>query len=197
MELKEFLKPEWKKFALPLALLVLFFFLENAYGAFGSAEDNVYCPASQFMKNMEVAKSQNDTVGMQKIIDNARPLQKDFTEFMQNAEKIKSNTIVDGALRMADPFLPSPCELSIRRPCIFYMNETSYNCIREAASVTSNVPEFALGLVGGFGDSDNNLPSYKTLSYNDVIFNALFLATEGYLISCLIFLAYTKLRKQS
>lgn len=186
MNWKEFLRPEWKKFILPIILIAIFIFVINYLFFLGSTFDKYICQLTSLVNNLQTLRENNQTLAYNQTLDEARSLvkslQNDVTSRGGNTKLFLDSV---KTIKTIDPFVPVPCEIMPSHLCQYYLNKESYDCIINA-NVSS--PFIILGTP--------NIPEYNKVSFITIGLNILFLFVEGYLISCLIALGYNKFKKK-
>ncbi len=183
MDAKEFLKPDWKKFILPVILLIIYIFLVNYYSQIGNVLDEFVCDQMTLAtKSHEVAAS-NDTEAKEEFMKEAGELSDKIKE---STERLDIDNILPthNFMKSINPFMPVPCEFDSTKFCMHYSSQESYDCVK---SYIDSRPESEPVLV-----ALSVQKKYKKLSLITHILNVIFLFTEGYLVSVLIILGYKK-----
>ncbi len=178
MGIKEFLKPEWKKFVLPVIFVTLFLVAINAFYSYGSVIDKHGCETISLYKELQDNINKNDTVVINQTMAK-------WLAMSQNMERdiLRFEVIVPvfTFLNTIDPVFTLPCEV-IGSNCEFYINEDTYKCF--------------------FGMKDNNTflslaepPEYKKASIATFSLNILILFAEGYLLSAVVLFGWRRTKK--
>lgn len=178
MRFKEFISPSWKKFILPIIILVLsigiFFISLNLVSEIG---DQV-CKIIDFQEEIqEIRKIGDEELLNQKINEFVDKRYKEYFQFKIGFIFI-SNKILVGI----DPLYPAPCSLGVGNFCNYYSSQKHYDCI--------NILVKDMPIVG------TNTKGYNSINYLWLILNWVLLFIIWYLISCIIFLLYHKVKNR-
>jgi len=196
MGLKEFLKPEWRKFVLPAIFIIFLVISLSSFYALDAIFDDFLCDqieiAEEFRNYAEENEGQAGSLEFNKTIEV-------FTERMKlnnekPAERMKAivgmNYILIPAWSIIaiDPFLPLPTYLydAPKRITIIpervihelYISRKTYDCVKSLDGVFREMNEH----------------EYMQVSIFTLIFNFLFLFIEGYLLSAVVLFVYRKIR---
>lgn len=192
MSVKEFLKPEWKKFILPIVLTIIFFFTTSVFYSLGSIMDKYGCEMVLLIEEQLTNMEKNDTLAFNQTAEKGRLL---FQNMQTDTEQIQvhfeSIEPVIHSISTIDPIFPVPCETISEiqgNVCEFYMSEETYNCFESFVSEDSGV------MMDIFGETEKI--EYKKASAITLGLNVLLLFVEGYLISSAILFIYRKIRKK-
>lgn len=189
MGMKEFLKPEWKKFILPIALIVLFLVMIVSFHLYSSVMNKYFCGTISLFQELEATMKQNDSLAYERAFNKtvASPF---FTEGQNYDELVRGAAYISIFIRTIDPFMSLPCEYKydyynflVNDFCEYYINKETYNCCASLPE-SSNISCF-----------DTAKP-YKGVSLVTQGLNVLLLFLEGYLISCVALFAYRKVGKK-
>lgn len=188
MSIKEFIKPEWKKFILPIVFIIFFLILINTFYFWGSVVDKYGCELISLEEEYIINIKQNNTLTINQSINKI--------ESLPSAYQIYPIFIF---LQTIDPIIPVPCGFFIRGNiiCEYYITEDTYSCIKNKGLEI----EKTLGSLGSLifklsFPMFNVTSEYKKASIITQTLNILLLFIEGYLISSVILFAYRRLRKR-
>ena len=208
MSVKEYLSFEFKKFVVPIILIIIFLFAIGTFYVNGKTNDEYMCKIlsisanSKFLINTTATKNGvNYSEALESLIGTP-----EMKEYQTVADKFmkerKSKMLSYPGFRSLDPleklfvvpfynvlfninpFIPVPCE-ELRNGysgksyiCKFYISEETYDCIKEAVPGT------------------NLLPYSKSFMMNLVyiLLNVGVLIIEGYLFSAAILFLYRYFR---
>ncbi len=196
MEIKAFLRPEWKKMILPLIFILIFMFLIYSSYTIASIGDDYICEYCEFtdiiydIHNID----QNDTLTINQTVTKIENLSNNFKQDIEKKEIISTyGLIFIGPMMIINPIYPGPCELgdSLLNTdfCVYYTSEESYNCLDDLSEKIEKFSENSPIIMM------ISFPEYKQLSIFNIVANLIFLFIEGYLISSIILLIYRKLDK--
>ncbi|MBT3720674.1 hypothetical protein HN789_02195 [archaeon] len=171
--MKEFLKPNWKKFLLPIFLIVCFFVLVKYYFYYAIIVDEHTPTLINFIDEIEEYRKLNDSRSMNKTGKNIENYVTQ-NKIKEKFSKLQDIEFLAVFLPMINPFMPQPCEFRFSTFCKYYIDETTYNLIESRGS-------FA-----GASLFDYEKKEYVQISYFDIFFNTIILFAEGYLFSCLV-----------
>jgi len=177
---KEFFGVEWKKFILPVLLIILFVVVINSFYSLGSVMDKYGCEMVSLVREQITNVKQNNTFAINQTANKMKSLSENIQKDMKKFQNIEP---VFNFLKMLDPIIPVPCEFMDGNFCRFYINESTYNCL---TSLKTNE---------GTGLTQPKIVEYKRASIITFGLNGLLLFTEGYLISSLILFIYRKIIK--
>ena len=180
MSIKELLKPEWKKFILPVAFIILFFVAINSFYYVGSSFDKYGCDQVSLSKELQSNLRENNTLAYNQTWNKLRSLSENWSYEIMHTRNVR---IISDFVKMIDPIIPVPCEFGVGAGviCEIYMNEETYNCFNSQGDATMFPFE----------------PKYKKASAVTFGFNVLLLFAEGYLISSVVLFAYREMRISS
>ena len=177
--MKHILSLEWKKFVLPIILLVMFAYSISSFFVVGAILDNHTPEIVLFLTDLvEETDEQNLTIGevVKKVQDFFEPISNELEQF-------RSTVGITALLKTIDPLLPVPCELSDSPYCRYYMSKEFYDGLYSAQVtrvllVTTVPPD-----------------KFVQTSAGDYTLNAVILIIEGYIISAIILGIYRYGRK--
>lgn len=185
MNIKEFLKPEWKKFILPIVFILLFLVVVNFfYYSIVPTFYEYHCKIAYLDKKMELATEQNDTLAIKQLLEDMLYLQEDTFRSMREPASVFyfCSALFIGAINP----ISMPCEMIYDYVpadfCEFYMREDTYNCLK-TLNVTT-IPKTISDRV------------YKKASITQFVLNVLILFVEGYLISSVILFFYRRVKRR-
>ena len=170
MDMKQILRPEWKKFVLPVIFLIMFAYSLSSFFVVGTILDNHSPEIVLFLTNLvDETDEQNLTIG-----EVVRRVHDFFDPISQELEQFRSTAGITAALKTINPLLPVPCELSDSPYCRYYMSKEFYDGLYETQVarvllVTALPPE-----------------KYTQPSAGDYILNIIILIIEGYIISAIV-----------
>lgn len=198
MDIREVLEPEWKKFILPLVLIILFSFVINTFYSISSITNKYGCEIVSLVQEQNDNIKQNNTLAfnetVKKSISLIQRMQND-ADYLELNKNEKKNKVffepVYSFLNVIDPALPVPCELQNTRFCEYYVNKQTYDC---------TIRMIGQNETGGLNQAVifEKIPmkDYTKSSIINLGSNVLLLFVEGYLVSSLILFAYRKIRKK-
>lgn len=199
MNLKEFLKPEKRKFILPTILIIMFFIaVYFFYYASSFMEATIFnCENLALIQEYNTAIEKNDTVSANLTFEKIKtrtemlaPKVNETLKIQQYAEFFVPAFLFIGKI---DLLFPWSCEFfsyQYGNICRFYISEENFNCFTNFLTNQQNLTQ---GLVF-FTFGEPKIPSYVPLSALDIFLNVFILFVDGYLISCLIVFGYDKFR---
>jgi len=171
----DFLKLDWKKFILPIILIIIFLVVINALRASGSIEDKYDCQVVTLIQKNVANINSNDTVAISQVNSEMKLLSQDK---QKEIKPLQYSNSISAFVKIIDPIIPLPCEeLGKSNICKFYINKDTYDCIKNI-DFSGNV------------FSQPKMSVYKPLSLWIVILNVLILFIEGYFVSSIIFFFY-------
>lgn len=177
---KEFFKPELKKFIIPLIFFVIFVLLLNTFYSFGKFTDEITCEMSQNVIKVEEYRRNNDTESLQKMEAVFEGYNKN-TDFNSIRETIQISYPFIKFLSIMDPFLPVPCELIADKNCRYYSSRQSYDCLTRMQEET--------GLNSIISVESKQ---YTKISVLNIIINSIILIIVGYIISSIMLFTLRK-----
>jgi len=194
----DLLKPDWKKFIIPLILFFTFLMLVKSFFDVASVIDKNACKILSLLQEANSKIEENDIKTINKTYYNLVAISKNIT---RETKKLESFTIFLEIFKKIDPLFPFPCEFVIFSDCRFYINENTYKCLtkdleteelqpKNYVVVDNDIINFFLIL------SEIENKEYKKASADIILINILLLFLEGYLISIFIILIYRKIRKR-
>jgi hypothetical protein len=194
MELKEFFKPTWKKFILPIILIVLFFSVMSIFYSLGSLTNKLSCPNINLAIEFAIASQKNDTAAMNAIFRKMENFRVEHEDEFKQAESFLQLGSKMSFIKIIDPIFPGDCRFTEQEfnVCRDYINRETYECITNyTKTILELEPLEGIGapLIAGWP-----LIPYNPLSILDILLNVLFLFFEGYILSCLIISAYNKIK---
>ena len=182
--MRDFLKPEWKKFILPIILIILFFVVINAFYTSGSVMDKYGCEAVSLIQEQQANIKQNNTLAINQTVSRMRFLSQNIQNDMRQIQNIEP---IFNFVKTIDPFIPVPCEAMQGNVCEFYINKDTYNCfINLKSEKTTGINILA----------EPEINEYRVVSLPYLGLNVLLVFIEGYLISLIILFVYQKIKKK-
>ena len=179
MDWKFLLKPEWRKFVLPIIFVIMLLYVSFSSASIVTVFDKYTCEISDLSKQYIVADKQNNTEVKDSINQSSEGIRKKISE---DVNKINALAVREFAffLSTINPLTPLPCELTLSPLCTPYMNKKSYDCLADLANFTKqNIENRTIA------------ENIKIREYSEptvpIILNMGLIFLEGYLISCLIF----------
>jgi len=175
----DFLKPEVKKFILPIILIILFLVVINALRISGSIGDKYDCQIVALIQKNVVNMQQNNT----DVIDQVNSEMKLLSQNKQKEIKpLQYSNSISAFVKIIDPIIPFPCEdLGKSNICSFYINKDTYDCLKNI--------DFSGNIF-----SQPKMSVYKPLPLWIILLNVLLLFIEGYLVSSIVIFFYGKIR---
>ncbi len=179
MDWKDFLKPNSKKFILPVILLLLSIYVVASSFSIVAVFDKHTCETSDLSKQYISAEKENKTDIVKALNDTAQKTSKKIEDELKTVNMIgvRESAILVSTL---DPAFPLPCELAPSPLCIIYSSKKSYDCLADLANFTKENME-----------NKTISDSIKIREYSEptipIVVNFAFVFIEGYAISCLIF----------
>jgi len=169
---KGFLEFEWKKFILPIFLILFFSYHIYFFYSISNQIDNYYCISAPYIKDLVLYRQQNNSDMLYKTSNELKPMSDKMS-----AEIIKLSKYMafEKIIFILDPFFPSPCEFSNEESCRYYGDRKSLECIGDVRDQlpTPTMPLFAT-------------PEFKHVSIWILTIHFILLFTIGYLISAVI-----------
>lgn len=178
---KELLRPEWKKFVLPIIFIILFLFTISTFYSVASVMDKYVCSLTDLIKEQHTAFENNDTVT---INETQKKINETFQVIGPEFKQLEDFWPVVEFIKFINPITPIPCELSLSDFCMFYTNEDTYNCFK------STEPPTSLSII------ELEVKPYKKVSISAFALSIMILFLEGYLISAVVLFSWRKLRKK-
>ncbi|HLD57523.1 MAG TPA: hypothetical protein VJA47_04405 [archaeon] len=187
-EIRHFLKPHWKKFILPLIFGILFLILVSNFQALGAFLDKYTCESEVLYSQLDQNKRENNTEGANATLEQIKNL---VNRMQQDAPQGSIVPVISlYTIGVIDPMIPFPC-LMIQGEsgfCQFYVNETTHACMVKSINNTK---------IEDFNNTALQNIRFETRLYIPIstpifIVNILILIVEGYLISVLIQIVYTR-----
>jgi hypothetical protein len=192
MKWKEFLKPRWEKFILPILFIIIFLFVINFFFSFGSTLDKYTCQIISLAKDLQTLGEKNQTLAFNNTLNEFMSLFQNMQNDMNQTEQEHIEPLFN-FIKVIDPVIPVPCEGMSDytcqyypcHTCQYYISKETYNCI-------INIMNGNFSWIG-----QSTITEYKKVSFITIGLNALVLFAEGYLLSCLIVFGYSKFKKKS
>lgn len=185
MGIGSFLRPEWKKFILPIVFIILFIVMISSFYYTASVLDKYGCEVASLYERLDTYREQNDTSGITQTVDALESLSQNYKNDMKITEGVGPVLSIVLAI---DPIVPVPCEFMVSgltlTPCQFYASEETYNCMK--GSIGGTISVFA----------EPEIKEYKGVSVATLGLNVLLLFVEGYLISAVVLFIYRKIRSR-
>jgi hypothetical protein len=163
-----FLKFEWKKFILPLILIILFAYQTYVFYSIGSLMDKSICQITNIQETARNYIKQNNTEMLDELTIERGLKMKELQEDINNAMGIKAIFYITTAI---DPFFPVSCEITFKNYCRHYVSQETYNCAYNFATDLSSLLE---------------RPEYKPVSSWLLILHFILFFILGYFISAVI-----------
>jgi hypothetical protein len=185
-----FLNPEWKKFILPVFLIILFGYQTHIYFSLGNFGDEAYCYSVQQVKLIEKYSEENNT-GL--LTETANELQSQifYLDRKYNLDASESGVFyISSSISKIYPFFPVSCEVPINpnKFCRYYFTRESYDCTLEMYNITAGNIIFSV--------FDLNIPEYKKVSNLVIILHFILIFIWGYLISAVILFAFRGIKRK-
>ena len=187
--IKDFLKPEWKKFIIPAVLIGLFFYLLSFFYYWGSIEDGLICELLPVaLKNYEAGKI-NDTKALEETQKRIEALFEEKVWSKQWPDYYYSTGLPLTYLMVKiNPFTPLPCSLqehnTIVLQCVSYSNSETRDCMNTW-----------IDRIYDKEDIDKEYRELNPPSIIQLLANILYLFSLGYLLSCLMTSAWNIIRR--
>lgn len=200
--IKEFLKFEKKKLILPVILILPFFVLVNSFYTLSSVQDEYLCESTYLNEELIIYYNQNNTLAYNQTVEKLDNIRENMAEFEKSNIYLRDKKIIERLffpMNKINPLFPVPCEWGIspvygRQTCVYYLNEKSYNCLKEFLSfLNQNEDPYTSTYTSILSTS---LPDYKQISAFILTLNILVLFVEGYLISCLILFIHRTIKNK-
>ncbi|MCD6215533.1 MAG: hypothetical protein B6U68_01965 [Candidatus Aenigmarchaeota archaeon ex4484_14] len=183
---KELLRPEWKKFILPIIFVILFLFTVSTFYSVASVMDKYVCDIASLFQQQEDSFKQKDMTALNQTVEKMDSLREEMTNELKNIDKLEEPISLSlRAIISIDPFFPTSCSYVTTDFCKFYISEKTYNCSRDIASKSFRLLPIEL-----------KLKEYQRVSLAILGLHGLILFLEGYLISAVVLFSYRKLRKK-
>ena len=187
-ELKHFLKPHWKKFILPIIFVILFLVLVGNFQALGTFLDKYTCDSEALYTQLDQHRRANNTEGINATTNQIKGL---IQKMQQDAPQSNLIPIISlYTIGVINPLIPFPCLMISGESgfCQFYVNQTTHACMVQSINNTK---------IEDFNNTALQNIRFETKPYTPIstpIFavNIIVLIVEGYLISVLIQIVYTK-----
>lgn len=182
----EFLKPDWKKFILPIVLIIIYFFLIGYFSRIGDVMDAYTCERISIREKIIDAVQNNESA--EAYMEESRI---QMEKWRLASENLDVDNIIGlyNLMKFIDPFIPSPCEFTASNYCVHYSSQETFDCITNFVKVTDEPS----GLIA----IPINIEEYRRGSFFTHIPNFLILIMEGYLISALVILFYKKIKNRT
>ena len=188
MDWKFLLKPEWRKFVLPIILVVMLLYVSFSSASIVTVFDKYTCEISDLSKQYIAADKQNNTEVKDSINQSSEGIRKKISE---DVNKINALAVREFAffLSTINPLTPLPCELTLSPLCTPYMNKKSYDCLADLANFTKqNIENRTIA------------ENIKIREYSEptapIIYNSIIVFVEGYIISAVALGLYRKSKKK-
>lgn len=191
--INDFLKIEFKKFILPVFLIILFIYQTHVYFSIGNFGDETYCYMIEQRELMESYSQNNNYALLGKAINETEikinQLGEDFN--VNVVEKPAFNFI--SSISKIYPIFPVSCEIEVNpvKHCRYYFSKESYDCTLELYTIMSG------------GDSDlmksmfkSNFPDYKKISMLLILIHFILIFIWGYLLSAILLFAFRKIKRK-
>lgn len=183
MRVKEFLKPEWKKFVLPVVFIVFFLIIVGSFYYIGSVLDKYGCQTASLITEASEYGSENEL----KFNQTFEELGLISQNMQTDLEAVETLFPILNFFLIIDPIFPVPCTfmagfMHVTGLCEYYISEETYNCFG-----TVN-PDFSSFFEGP------KIKEYQPASLTAFGLNILLLFVEGYLISAVVLFIYRKIR---
>jgi len=183
MNIREFLRPEWRKLILPAVFIILFLVLISIFYSFVPVQNEYGCDYALVIREMNSYYDENrtDEATIEQIEIKYRALR----DKMFGGLDLGGYFPIYITILTLDPFIPLPCEypeytaFSLTKYfCEHYFNKETFNCYYNTTPSIFGIDEQKAALSMG----------YKGPSFTSVVINILILFIEGYLISSVILL---------
>ncbi len=183
---KELLRPEWKKFVLPIIFIILFLFTISTFYSVASVMDKYVCDIASLFQQQEDSFKQKDMVAFNQTVEEMNTLREEMMNELKNIDKLEEPSFLSLRVIISiDPFFPMSCSYVTTDFCKFYISKESYDCSRDIASKSFALPPIEL-----------KLKEYQRVSLAILGLHGLILFLEGYLISAVVLFSWRKLRKK-
>ena len=181
MTIKDFFKPEWKKFILPIIIIILFLVTIKSFYSIGDVMDKYICKMLYLsQEKQDYLRRDNILAANQTYNQKLLPLYKNLTD---DLDKIRDKEPLINFFYTINPVIPMPCRAYLpEKSCKFYINEETYRCRTAAGSYK--------------GTGESPMPYRKPTLFNFGL-NILLLFFEGYIISSIILGIFRKLPKSN
>jgi hypothetical protein len=175
----DFFKLNWKKFILPVILIIIFLVVINALRISGSIGDKYDCQVvTLIQKNIDNAQK-NDTAAVNQVDSEMKLLAQNKQKEVKHLQYSES---ISAFVKIINPIVPFPCEnLGKSNVCQFYINKETYDCLKKLD-------------INGDIFSQPKMSVYKPVSLWIILLNVLLLFIEGYFVSSIIMFFYGKIR---
>ncbi|MBI4163824.1 MAG: hypothetical protein HY512_03100 [Candidatus Aenigmarchaeota archaeon] len=187
-EAKHFFKPTWKKFIIPLVLILLLLVLVSNFNAIGTFLDKYSCESEALYSEYDQYKKTNNTEGLNQTEVQIKELGQRMVRDAPQGGIVPIISLY--TVGVIDPLVPFPClMIEGESPfCQFYVNETTHACMVKSIENTK-LEDFNNTALR---DIKFSIRPYINPSATILIVNIIVLIIEGYLISVLIQFIYTK-----
>lgn len=215
--IKDFLKPDWRKLILPVVFIVLFMYTLSFFHAMGLIGDKYNCEHLRLLAELNEADLRNDMEAFNETLHRLWLIEDQFsaelTAVMHSNREI--NVPVFITISVIDPILPVPRLLQgswdYPKPSVDYMSIETYDCMLAEINRIKNTSG---GLYTGGRLYIPGRCSYLDCVSSETVYylekidyhppsnllisaNIILLFLEGYLLSCIIYSIYGKLRNRN
>jgi hypothetical protein len=172
----KFFKPSWKKLILPLILIILYLVVINYLNSASKITDEYLCRFTELREK---------TIKFQEELNPS--LNQTAREFIQTAQEWqaeipkKNNAflLLGKIMDKINPIFPVPCTMSEDDGyCKYYVSKDTYDCYVKQENFLALKPR-----------------PYKKINIFHHTAALIFLFLEGYIVSCLAFFIYKKIKK--
>ncbi len=196
MNLKEFLKFEWKKLIIPFILIGIFTIFIIWFISVSKPAEKYPCEMRELWVDAWYYQHRNDTLNYEKTARKLEDMKIKMDEEMDSSAFLFGidDFGIQTSIRKIDPIFPLPCsflENKMGRPyygCRYYMSEQSVMCMYNISGQVHKIEDLA--------KLPSEPPKYRKLSFFNISLNVLILFIEGYLFSCLIIWTCNKMMRK-
>ena len=192
MDIKEFLKPDWKKLILPFILIILYIYIVAFSSRVGQLMDTYMCDSFSLNRKITEAYQNNETDKIDQYKEEMNYLSGKMRTASENLD-IDNIVVIYNFMKFINPVMPLPCELESTNFCAHYASKETYDCFVDfedylkgpSASVTA-------GLL-----SPTAMVEYRKSTFFTHVFSIIVLIIEGYLVSALVVFLYKKIKNRT
>lgn len=188
---KGFLEIEWKKFILPIFLIILFGYQVYAYFSIAHFTDDTSCYLVKQKELMDNYYQQNNTKLFEKTISETESTLAELNEEFNTKIVEEVPFLLISSVSKIYPFFPISCEVEFNpnKNCRYYSSKESYDCMLEF--VNSAITDSQILSI-----FNTSLPEYKKVSTSVIVLHFILIFIWGYLISAIILFAFRSIRKK-
>ncbi len=188
-----FFEVEWKKFILPILLIILFGYLVYVYFSVANITDQTSCYILEQGNLIRKYYEQGNEKMLQKTMDETvLTLSQISSKFNVGIAYGSSFWLISSISRIY-PFFPVSCEVAFSpgEQCRYYISKESYDCMLEPINSSGD------GISGILSIFSVNVPEYRKVSTFMLVLHFILIFIWGYLISAILLFLFRSLKKKT